>query len=162
MKQRIVPGVEIDFLTQDELVKLIPRSEQFSRVRAPGSVILNAAGAGDAEVYKVPIGYEFKVRRVVLTMTGNVPNDPNTGNVLLNVAGKFVAYTRSGELIEYGQPQYGAAIQVPGVQSWGDQQGPYLSNGEVFGVVAAGLTAGVSLSVYVEGILKRPSSKSDD
>jgi len=162
MRQTIVPGGSIEVLTQDEMVKLISRPSQFTRVRAPGNVILSATGGGDAEVYKVPAGMEFKVRRVVLTMSGNVPNDPNTGNVLLTAAGKFVAYTRSGELIEYGQPQYGAAIQVPGVQTWGSEQGPFLSNGEVFGVVAAGLTPGLSLSVYVEGILKRPSSKSDD
>lgn len=162
MKQRIVPGAEIDFLTQDELFKLIQRPTQITRVRAPGSITLDASGNGDDEIYKVPAGYEFQIRRVVCTMTGAVPNDPNTGNVLLNAAGKFVAYMRSGQLIEYGQPQYGAAIQVPGVQTWGDEQGPYLRNGEVFGVLARGLTAATQLSVYVEGLLKRPSSKSDD
>jgi hypothetical protein len=162
VKQRIVPGMEVDFLTADEMVKMIRRPEQITRVRVPGNVVLTAAGGGDDEIYKVPAGMELAVRRVVLTLTGNVPNDPNTGNVLLNAAGKFVAYMRSGQLIEYGQPQYGAAIQVPGVQTWGDQQGPYLRNGEVFGVVAAGLTANASLSVYVEGLLYRPASSGDE
>lgn len=161
MKTRIVPGAEIDIPTADEIVKLIPRPLQVTRIRAAASVLLGATGAGDDEVYKVPAGMELAVRRVVITLTGNVPNDPNTGNVLLNAAGKFVAYMRSGQLIEYGQPAYGAAIQVPGVQTWGDQQGPYLRNGEVFGVVAAGLTANTSLSVYVEGLLYRPSTVSE-
>jgi hypothetical protein len=158
MKQRIVHGAMMDFATPDDIVRLIPRPPQLTRVRAPGSVQLSATGAGDDEIYKVPMGYSFAVRRVVLTLTGNVPSDPNTGNVALNAAGKFVAYMRSGQLIEYGQPQYGAAIQVPGVQTWGEQQGPYLQNGEVFGVVAAGLTANASLNVYVEGLLFRPAT----
>jgi hypothetical protein len=159
MRQRIVPGAEVEFVTPDELMKLIPRPEQITRIRVPATILLNAAGGGDDEVYKVPAGYEFYVRRVVLTLTGNVPNDPNTGNVALNIAGRFVAYMRGNQLIEYGQPTYGNVIQVPGVQTWGDEQGPMLANGEVFGVIAAGLTASVMLSVYVEGLLRRPSTE---
>ena len=160
--QKIMPGGTIDAATTDEVMKLIPRPVEVTRVRAPGSVLLDATGSGAGDIYKVPAGYEFQVRRVVITMTGAVASDPNTGNVVLSAAGKFVAYMRSGQLIEYGQPQYGAAIQVPGVQTWGDEQGPYVRNGEVFGIVAKGLTASVSLSVYVEGLLKRPSSKASD
>lgn len=162
MKQRITPGGTIDVLTQDEIMKLIPRPAEVTRIRAAASVILDATGSGDDEVYKIPAGYEFQARRIVLTLTGSVANDPNTGNIALNAAGKFVAYMRGGQLIEYGQPTYGAAIQVPGSQSWGDQQGPYLRNGEVFGVVVKGLTANASLSVYLEGLLKRPSSKDNN
>lgn len=158
MKQRIVHGATVDMLTADELFKMIRRPREVTRIRAPQGLQTDAAGAGVANVYKVPIGYELEVRRVVLTLTGNAPADPNSGNVLLNAVGKFVAYLRSGQLIEYGQPQYGAAIQVPGVQTWGDQQGPYIRNGEVFGVQVAGLTPATVFNVYMEGLLTRPSS----
>ena len=159
MRQAIKPGGTIDVATPAEIAALLPQSDEAKRVRAPANVQLDAAGSGQDEVYTVPAGYRFEVRRVVLTLRGNVPADPNTGNVLLNAAGKYVAYLRSGSLIEYGQPQYGAAIQVPGVQTWGRQQGPYLANKETFEVVAAGLTASVILTVYMEGILyKEPAS----
>lgn len=151
MRQMVRPGGYIEAVTPDEMFRLIPRPRDYERMRVPGSVLLNASGAGDDEIYKVPIGMEFAARRVVLTLAGNVPVAPS-GAVPIS-ATAFVAYTRSGQLIEYGQPQYGAAYQVPGVQTWGDQQGPYLRNGEVFGVVAGGLTANTVLNVYLEGLL---------
>ena len=154
MKQTIRQGAEINFVTPDELVNLIPRAGQVTRVRASATVALDATGAGRDDVYKVPLGYEFAVRRVTVDLTS--ASDPSTGNVALNVAGKFLRYLRSGQFIEYGQPTYGSSVQVPGVQTWGDQQGPYLRNGEVFQVQAAGLTASVQLTVIVEGLLGRP------
>lgn len=157
MKTVLKPGAIIETVTPDEMAELLPRGQQVTRMRVPKGVQLDANGNGQAEVYVIPAGYEFEVRRVVLVLTGNAPSDPNTGNVLLNAAGKFVAYLRSGSLIEYGQPAYGGAIQVPGVQTWGDQQGPYLQNKETFEVQAVGLTASSLLNVYLEGILTRPS-----
>lgn len=154
MRQVLKPGQPVEFVTPDEIARLIPRPSEETRIRMPQGMQLNAAGAGQIEVYKIPAGYEFEVRRVVVTLTGNVPSDPNTAPVLLNAAGKFVAYLRSGSLIEYAQPMYGASLQVPGVQTWGDEQGPYLQNAEVFEVAAAGLPANGQLNVYMEGILK--------
>lgn len=162
MRQVLRPGYPVDFLTPDEFVQLQPRPQQRSRTRAPATIQLDANGNGTGVVFEVDVGYEFEARRIVLSLFGNVPNDPNTGNVLLNAAGKFVAYLRSDSLIEYGQPMYGAAIQVPGVQTWSREQGPYLRNGEVFQVRANGLTANGVLNVYLEGILVRPGSGSDD
>lgn len=156
MQQRIIHGATVDFVTPDEIARILPQPPQRTRIRVPGTVQLDATGAGRDDLYKVPVGYGFELRRVVLTLTGNIQADPNTGNVLLNAAGKFVAYLRSGSLIEYGQPQYGAAVQVPGVQHWGSEEGPYLRNGEVLQVQAAGLTANVVLGIYAEGILERP------
>lgn len=158
MRQRIMHGAMIDFVTADELYRAIPRPQEVTRIRAPQGIKLDAAGAASFDIYKVPTGMALEIRRVVFTLTGNAPSDPNTGNVLLNAAGKFIAYLRSGQLIEYGQPQYGAAIQVPGVQTWGDSQGPYIRNGEVFGAQVAGLTPNIMLNAYMEGVLTRPSS----
>ena len=156
MKQRIIHGAEIDFVTPDEIVKLIPRPKEETRIRVIETIQLDANGSGTDEVYKVPAGYEFRARRVMLNIGG--ATDPSTGNVPLNVAGKFVAYLRSGNLIEYAVPvSPNAAPQVPGAQNWGSEQGPYLRNGEVFEVQAKGLTANAILTVALEGILTRPA-----
>lgn len=272
MRQTLKPGQPVDFVTPDELAALIPRPSEETRIRVPQGVALNPNGAGQVEVYEVPAGYEFEVRRVVLSLAGNLASDPSSGlsvlptpvdvdatqtgaaaaisAVLPGVAGsttyltgfevtgtgataasvivvtvtgilggtksyiiaipagvttpitplqvefsrpipasgpnqaitvsvpsfgagntneavtahgyqlaaasgKYVAYLRSGSLIEYGQPQYGPAFQIPGVQTWGSEQGPYLQNKEVFEVQAVGLTPGGQLNVYMEGILRR-------
>lgn len=158
MKQIIKPGQAVEILTPEELIEALAPSIKVTRIRVPGYVLLDANGNGTVTVYTVPAGCRFEVRRVVLTLTGNAPSDPNTGNVALNAAGKFVAYLRGGSLIEYGSPFYCGAYQIPGAQTWGDQQGPELSNKEQFGVRAQGLTANTNLNVYVEGVLSGPVS----
>lgn len=72
-------------------------------------------------------------------------------------SGITVEYLRGvgGTRIEWAQPTYGSTLQVPGTQSWGDEQGPYVRNGETFAVRAKGLTANALLVVTVEGIQKR-------
>lgn len=162
MRQVLKPGQPIDFLTPDELYDALPQSRQDTRIREPAGIPLDGTGSGVGDVYVVPAGYEFEARRVVMVLTGNIPSDPNTGNVVLNAAGKWVAYMRSGSLIEYAQPAYGSSLQVPGSQTWSREQGPYLRNQEVFQVQCAGLTANGRLNVYLEGILVRPGSASDD
>jgi hypothetical protein len=145
-------GAVLDIVTPDEIVRLIPRPEQITRIRATTQVTLNATGAGQDDVYKVPAGYEFAARRV--TMYTSIA-DPVTGAVIF-AAGKAVAYLRSGAFIEWAQPQFGNSYQVPGVQTWGSEQGPYLRNSEVFQVQAFGLTASAILTVILEGLLRRP------
>ena len=160
MRQKIVPGAELEVLTPLEAVELLEhlyREEVEYRVRGAATIALDATGAGQDEVYNPPLGMEFEARRVSIDLAS--ATDPFTGAVLLNAAGKTIEYLRSGTRIEWGQPSYGAAIQVPGVQTWGDEQGPYIRNGEVFEVRARGLTANGSLDVTVEGILRRPPSE---
>lgn len=157
-KQRIVHGAVLDVPTTDEIIRLMPRPERVSRIREPAQVQLDGSGSGTCIVYKVPTGQQFAVRRVVLNLNlaSGAAIDPSSGNVPLNAAGKYVAYQRSGQFIEFGQPSYGSSVQVPGSQTWGDQQGAYLENGETFEVRASGLTANAFLIVTVEGILTRP------
>lgn len=156
--QRIVHGATIQTATPDEIKALLDAMrtpEQFLRIRAAETVILDATGAGQDNIYKVPAGMEFAVRRVSVNL--NTASDPSTGNVPLNVAGKFLAYYRGGTFIEYAAPESPNPVpQIPGVQTWGDQEGPYLRNGEVFQVVAVGLTANATLDITVEGILRDP------
>lgn len=156
-QQRIMHGAMVDFVTPDEVLSLIPRPPEVTRIRATQQVQLGAQGNGQDEVYKVPTGYEFGARRVSMYLS---VGDPTTGAVALTGAGKGVAYLRSGTFIEWAQPQYGSAVQIPGVQTWGSEQGPYLRNAEVFEVLAVGLTASAILTVVLEGILRRPGTES--
>lgn len=158
MRQVVKPGHPLDFLTPAEMQGMIVKPKQVTRIRSPQTIQLDANGNGVDAVYEVPLGYEFEVRRIVLTLTGNAPSDPTVGAVAL-AAGHWVAYRRSGSLIEYGQPQWTTLYQVPGVQTWGDEQGPYIRNGEVFEVQAGGLTANAILNAYLEGILTRPGGE---
>lgn len=154
-RQTIRHGSSVDFATPAEVLAIVQgaiTSRNVSRVRAPANIALDANGNGQDEVYPCPVGMEFVVRRVTLDLSS--ATDPSTGNVPLNVAGKYVQYLRSGTPIEYGVPASpNAAPQVPGVQTWGSEQGPYLRNGEVFEVKVVGLTAAAILRVTVEGIL---------
>jgi hypothetical protein len=152
-QQRVMHGAVLDMVTPDEMAQLIPRPPEVTRIRATTQVQLDATGNGRDDVYKVPTGYEFAGRRVSMYL---VINDPTTGAVPLTGAGKGVAYLRSGAFIEWGQPAYGGTVQVPGVQTWGSEQGPYLRNAEVFQVNALGLTASSILTVILEGLLRRP------
>lgn len=161
MKQKVKHGAILDVLTPDEAHGIIAAGLQRDtpvRVRATQIVQLDVAGSGQDEVYVIPPGFEFEARRVTFDL--DTATDPNTGNVALNVAGKAVELLRSGSRIEYAAPTSPNAVpQVPGVQTWGAEQGPYLRNGEVFEVRARGLTANARLSVVVEGVLRRPNAR---
>jgi hypothetical protein len=159
MKFKITHGSDIETLTPAEaktMLESVRERDSITHIRASQTIRLDANGNGQDEVYVVPPGFEFDVRRVVVDL--DTATDPSTGNVPLNVAGKSVEYLRSGTRIEYAVPISPNAIpQIPGSQSWGDEQGPYLRNGEVFEVRARGLTANATLIVYLSGLLRRPS-----
>lgn len=162
MKTRMMHGATIETTTPAETHHIVGRHlaehrEKRTSIRAGQAIILDANGAGQDEIYKVPLGYRFYVRRVSLNLS--TASDPLTGNVALNVAGHYIVYQRSGTFIEYGNPTSPAGIpSIPGAQTWSEQEGPYLSNGEVFEVRAFGLTAGSSLDVAIQGILVDPPS----
>lgn len=161
MRTVLKHGAVIDALTLDELQEFLgslrSREETIARVRAPTIITLDGTGSGQAEVYTVDAGWELAVRRVTLDL--DTASDPSTGNVPLNVAGKKVEYLRSGSRIEYAVPVSPNNIpQVPGIQTWGSQQGPYLLNSETFEVRATGLTANSRLYVFMEGIITRIGS----
>jgi hypothetical protein len=153
---RIMHGAYVHIPSPDEIAVAVNRGPDRLRHRIPASLALDGTGSGKVNIWDIPAGMKFEVRRIMLSLTGNVPSDPNTGNVLLNAAGKFVALLRSDSLIEYLQPTYGAAIQVPGIQTWSREQGPYIANKEVLQLQAAGLTGNLELGIYVEGILEVP------
>lgn len=163
MRTILKHGAVIDHVTPDEMRTILgdasDKPSASSRVRTAVGVLLDANGNGQDEAYAVPIGFEFEARRVFLNLS--TAAGPVTGSVALNVAGKQIAFLRSGVMMEYAIPLAPTALaQVPGMQTWSFQEGPYLRNGEVFEVQAVGLTANATLMVTLEGILTRAPSRS--
>lgn len=168
MLQKIIHGANLDIVSRGELEALLrqytTRQQSLRRVRAPEHVVLDATGTGTIQVYKVPAGYEFEVRRVILDLSTATENNLPAVTVSLAGGGLSLQYLRSGTRIEWGNPASPAAVggggYVPGSQTWGKQQGPSLRNGEVFqirAILGAGL-AGVELIATVEGILSEAGS----
>lgn len=159
MRMKMEHGAMLDIATPDEVARIVAAStramldeSKVQIVRTAQVVQLDGNGNGQVEVYKVPMGMEFGLRRVSLGITTVV--DPNTG-IPINTVGKYIEYLRAGTRIDYGQPSYGAAYQIPGAETWGEQQGPFLKNGEVFEVKATGLTAAATLIVGIVGIQRK-------
>lgn len=297
MKQTITHGATIDTVTPEEAAKIIEamnRRDAAQRVRATATIKLDANGNGQDEVYGVPAGYEFGVRRVFLDLdtvgdpimggfpfgipSADAPGDqvritvaqpaagaewsyvtttwtrfitaratlttsavvanrkpryrvrdgggvelvrtsetvaipantvlpilysldaPNasftgdtSGIVIISpslwlppgytigsitdlidagdqysaveliaqqlpyTTGRAVEYLRSGSRIQYAMTQGpSGSLQVPGIESWGEEQGPYLRNGEVFEVRAKNLAPNATLTAIVSGMLSKP------
>lgn len=157
MRQRIIHGAFVDMLTPDEFYKAIQRPVVESRIRAPFSINLDANGAGDGIAYKVPTGGEFALRRVTFELTNITEANFQANSINLNAAGLFVRYFKGDAPLQWGIPASSLGVgRIPGYESWGDEQGSYLRNGEVFrikvGLGAAG-AANSTLSGTVEGIL---------
>lgn len=168
MKHTIRHGATLEIPSVGEIAEgmrgLIPegQAEPKLTVSRPSMVkVLDATGGGTVDVYDVPVGYTFELRRIFLNLDS--ASAPGVGNVLLNQAAAiYLAYLRSGTVIEYANPASAMGVpSIPGAQSWGDQQGPFLRNGEIFQVQAAGLTANATLAVYAQGILRHHAQVSD-
>lgn len=165
MKQRIGNGAILDAVTSDEMASMLiqEKREVLSRVRAPFTVTLTATGSAVVAVYKVPAAMEFELRRISLFIGGlTLPtgNTPGTNFILLGGATPAtggIALLRSDVMIEWLAPQGPQGAQLPGVQTWSKQQGPYMRNGEVLQIQVVGalgtLTAGASLAGVAEGVL---------
>lgn len=159
MKQTIKHGAELLLVTTQEAQQIFAKRattrRRYRRIRATATLVLDAAGNGQIEVYAVPFGCQFALRRV--TIDSGV-NDPNASNIGIGVAGKFVEYLRSGARIEYANainPSGVSTARLPGVQTWGSEQGPTFINGEVFEVKFTGcIIAGATFEVIAEGILR--------
>lgn len=159
MKQRIIHGAFVDMVTPDELYKALRKTVRRTRVRVPAAITLDAAGTTGAikDIYKVPIGTEFEVRRISFDLGNVIASNLVPGSIALNAAGNYIRYLRSGQFMEYGLPinPTSTGPKVPGVQTWGEEQGVYLRNGDVFQIDAAlsAASANTTLSVTLEGIL---------
>jgi hypothetical protein len=156
-------GAKLETVTRAEVEQLLrqytTRQETRERVRAAQAISVDATGNAILDVYDCPIGYEFELRRVFFN---NGTADPGAaGAIALAGAGRFAAYLRSGQIIEYALPNNfnnPAVASIPGVQTWGSEQGPYLSNGELLSVQFAALPANTRVTVQIEGILTKGGS----
>src|SRR6266498_330580 len=163
-KTQIRHGATIEAATRDEVEELLrqytTRQRTRERVRAPVTTQLDANGAATIGVYDVPSGFELEVRRVQFDLGSVTETTFSASAVLLNAAGVSVQYLRSGLRIEWGAPSSPNGITVPGIQTWGSEQGPYLRNGEAFQVKVnfGAALGGVTLTVSMEGILTQGGS----
>lgn len=137
------------------------------RVRATAAVFTDpATGFAELDVYNVPQGFQFEVRRVFMDGSQVSENGANlnTAGASGSAANSFVRYQRSGTLIEYGKPNNIPGLSgfsVPGVQTWGKEEGPKLTGGETFQVrfrMSQASIRGQSVTVTVEGILSEVGS----
>lgn len=160
MRFTMKPGAAFETSTPAEVAEIIAtamsrrREEEKLHIRAGATILLDDNGAGQSEVYTVPAGMLFAARRVFVNISSATA--PGTGNVALDAADVYVAYLRSGILIEYADPHSAVGTaSVPGAQSWGEEQGPILLNSETFEVAAVlgGDSAGLTLDCMIEGLL---------
>lgn len=159
-------GAILNAASREEIDELLrqytTRQETEDRVRAGCTIQLDANGAGQEEVFTCPMGFEIEVRRVFLDLSSATESTLNAATVSLGGAGVSVQYLRSGTRIEWALPvsPIGTGFRVPGTETWGSQQGPYLRNGETFEVRALlGATkANDTLIALVEGIQRKAGS----
>lgn len=160
-QQRVTAGGTLDIPSLDEIANLMLGGPLRQRVVAKQVIQLNNVGNGSTgvdteDLYTVPAGMFFEARRISFNL--NTATDPNTGNVALNVTGKYISLLRSGEWMEYANPSSAAGVpSIPGAQSWAKEQGPYLQNQQVFQVACVGLTANASVTVILEGVQTDPN-----
>lgn len=159
-------GSILDTVSREEMRQLLQeftiRQQTRERVRATAVVVLDANGLGEVNVYTAEPGWELEVRR--LFFDNSVASEGNlaAGSINLSTPGQAVQYLRSGTRIEWGNPIGPLATtgRIPGTQTWGNEQGPYLRNGEVFQVrLLAGVAFALStLTVTMEGIITKGGS----
>lgn len=157
--------------TRTRAPRLHPATEREAnrtRVRIPASGTTDPVdGSGFITLYSVPPGFTLEVRRLQFDGSwckADGTNLATTGAVPLVSGGMSVQYLRSGRRIEWGNPGGIPPVTggcVPGVQTWGEEQGPFLQGGEVFQVQyrlnQASARNGVLL-VTLEGILSKVGS----
>lgn len=165
MEQLVSHGGTIDAVTTKEMQTMVngiktglPVSNQpskITRIRATSSIILDENGDGVLDIYQVPLGYEFELRRVNFDGNGT-PSNTQGGD-----GSHYITYLRSGRLIAYANPNSylnnnsdTSTTLVPGNESWSSEQGPILKNGEVLSVGLNMLTNFTTIDVEIQGLLK--------
>lgn len=144
---------EHEVLTPDEAVGLVRemldglRGEGPRSVRPDESAILDADGNGTIEVYKVPMGYEFALHRLVLDFDGSTVAVPYT-----NAAG-YALIQRSGEMMDFVSFA-AAAGGIPAVYTQSGAAAARFRNGEQVEVVIVGGPVNRSVRAKVQGTLE--------
>lgn len=145
MKQKVVPGATIDAATPKEvaeLVRALIRTDVYERVRESSTGNLDAAGDGSVDVYKVPVGMEFRLCRVIV-----LPAGYTYAAMFTNAAGG-VTIERNGGVIIDG---FNLAAGLPNAWSAGSGAAPRYKNGEVVSIGFVGGPASTGVLVRIEG-----------
>lgn len=161
MKAKLVPNAELEFVSPDELKAILEelRADQPLTLRIPEAFVGDANGnigvLGDAIIYQVPVGFEFRLHMIRVSCDGHA----NAGQQLQH-AGAFY------QLLAGDQPIDDASLDSAGIKpeaiplfhTFSRDQGPYGRNGEQLKVVVSGLAlaANTRYSVYVQGTLVKP------
>lgn len=157
MRVTIRPGEQFETLTPDELRRelnglRVALAKKPANVRAEEDGVTTAAGAATVEVYKVPLGMEFRLTRLAVLADGFTPAVPFQG------AGAFLELLRNDVALTWQSLVAGAAV-APGalpsvlVDADSESSAAYYANGDC---VAIRLTAGPAstrLIVRAEGVL---------
>lgn len=113
-------------------------------------------------VYKVPVGYRFEARRV--NLDSGFINETNTLQGAVMGPGNAIQFLRSGQRIDWPFTQCAVISNgcFPGIITWGDEEGPTLTSGEVFEVrillSASAAFADSTVTITLEGILMEAGS----
>lgn len=150
MRQKLVPGAELDIATPGEVAAMI-RGELAEisrrRIRGGGQGKTDANGNLDAiALYTVPPGMEFELNRLLVVADGITAAVGFTSgpNAALEVR-------RSGQLIDFWTGALGTLgkLNLPASIAWGAAIAPILRNGEVLQVDIIGSPAGLLASAMV-------------
>lgn len=145
MKQAVVPGGTIDAATTAEVAELVQalvRVDVYERVRESATGDLDANGDGVVQCYKVPVGMEFRLCRVLVTAAGY-----SYAAMFTNAAGG-VTIERNGDVIIDG---YNLAAGIPNAWSAGSGAAPRYKNGEMVTVRFVGGPPDTGVLVRIEG-----------
>lgn len=147
MKQPLKAGGELDILTAEELRTEIegllsgylrPPNE----ARPEGGANLSAAGAGQAEIYSVLVGMQFRLTRLLVTVGASSFGVPFAGS------GGIDVFRGSGDALDLvdGTPY----SSLPQVATWSRSNGPLFRGGER---IVIGLSGGPALGqMFVRGM----------
>lgn len=144
MKQRVVPGGEIDAVTGGEfreLAQVLLRKDTMERVRASEVGALDGDGNGSVDIYGPPLGMEFRLCRLIVEANGYT-----YAAMFTNAAGS-VAIKRGDVTVD----GYNLAAGIPNAWSAGPGSAPRYKNGERVTVAIVGGPADVSVTVSIEG-----------
>lgn len=138
-------------------------TRQRVRAAASGVIPLTLDTPLILPVYKVPTGFRLDINQVQWDLGTFTEADLLNGIALLG--GNSGSYYRSGIRLAWALPKSPALSlpAIPGIETWGDEEGPQLISGEVFEVhvnihINNPLSVGAPLTITIEGTLTEAGS----
>ena len=152
MKTKIVPGSEIDLLTESELKRTLDEvvrglTIEPANVRAVTQGQTDATGALTLPVYEVPLGMGFDLTRLLVRIAGASVAVPFTG------AGAMLEVLRNDLLVDF-KSLVAAAVTpagLPALLTYGSDSAAWFGNGDVVQVRLTAVTANATVTALAEG-----------